>query len=226
MVIGSVVRNIEEVAHCFLMKPQVSKSAGSLITEIHPSYYLLLTSYRARLTIFALQKIKKKMIQRIQTVLLLGVAICMGLVLAYPIWFEENPDQTQGIIMTAFNTEVVDFGGTLDRGDDDTIVESNANWHIASLAIIASLVALFSIFQFKSRLNQMKLGALNALIMAATLGLSYYQVFQLESSFSPETQGSISLGFYLPAFAMLLNILANRFIRKDEKLVKSADRMR
>ena len=45
--------------------------------------------------------------------------------------------------------------------------------------------------------------AVNALLMAATLGLSYYNIFQNESSFSPTTQGNISLGFYLPAFAML-----------------------
>ena len=166
------------------------------------------------------------MIQRIQTILLLGVAICMGLVLAYPIWFETSADQAQGMILTAFKTEVIDFGGTMNQGDDDTVVSSNANWYIAALAVAAGLIALISIFQFKNRLTQMKLGALNALLMAATLGLSYYNIFQNESSFSPTTQGNISLGFYLPAFAMLLNILSNRFIRKDEKLVKSVDRLR
>lgn len=166
------------------------------------------------------------MIQRIQTILLLGVAICMGLVLAYPIWFETSADQAQGMILTAFKTEVIDFGGTMNQGDDDTVVSSSANWYIAALAVAAGLIALISIFQFKNRLTQMKLGALNALLMAATLGLSYYNIFQNESSFSPTTQGNISLGFYLPAFAMLLNILSNRFIRKDEKLVKSVDRLR
>lgn len=166
------------------------------------------------------------MIQRIQTILLLGVALCMGLVLAYPIWFETNAEQTQGMMMTAFSTEIIDFGGTMNNGDDDTVVSSSANWYIAALAVVAGLVALLSIFQFKNRLNQMKLGALNALLMASTLGLSYYSIFQNEASFSATTQGNISLGFYLPAFAMLLNILSNRFIRKDEKLVKSVDRIR
>ena len=150
----------------------------------------------------------------------------MGLVLAYPIWFETSADQAQGMILTAFKTEVIDFGGTMNQGDDDTVVSSSANWYIAALAVAAGLIALISIFQFKNRLTQMKLGALNALLMAATLGLSYYNIFQNESSFSPTTQGNISLGFYLPAFAMLLNILSNRFIRKDEKLVNSVDRLR
>lgn len=166
------------------------------------------------------------MIQRIQTILLIGVSLCMGLVLAYPIWFEEMPDKSEGIIITAFKTEVVNFGGTPNIGDDDTITSSTGNWYLGVLAIAAVIVALVSIFQFKNRLNQMKLGALNALIMASCLGLSFYLVTQNESSFSPDSSGTISLGFYLPAFAMLLNILANRFIRKDEKLVKSVDRIR
>ncbi|MDH3711846.1 MAG: DUF4293 domain-containing protein [Cyclobacteriaceae bacterium] len=31
---------------------------------------------------------------------------------------------------------------------------------------------------------------------------------------------------YLPAVALILNLLANRFIRRDESLVRSVDRLR
>ena len=165
------------------------------------------------------------MIQRIQTVLLLLVALCMALILAYPIWFEQSADASKGIIMTAIKMEVVDLGGTPMDGTDDTIIESRSTWYIAALAIIASLIAIFSVFQFKNRLNQMKLGALNALIMSATLGVCFYQVYQLEDMINPAA-GNFSLGFFLSAVAMILNILSNRFIRKDEKLVKSVDRIR
>ena len=165
------------------------------------------------------------MIQRIQTVLLLLVALCMALILAYPIWFEQSADASKGIIMTALKMEVVDLGGTPMDGTDDTIIESRGTWYIAALAIIASLMAILSIFQFKNRLNQMKLGALNALIMAATLGICFYKVYQFEEMINPAA-GNFSLGFFLSAVAMILNILSNRFIRKDEKLVKSVDRIR
>lgn len=165
------------------------------------------------------------MIQRIQTVLLLLVALCMALILAYPIWFEQSPDATKGIIVTALKMEVVDFGGTPLDGSDDIIVESTGTWYIAAMAILASIIAIFSIFQFKNRLNQMKLGALNALIMSATLGVCFYKVYQFENLINPAA-GNFSLGFFLSAVAMILNILSNRFIRKDEKLVKSVDRIR
>jgi len=166
------------------------------------------------------------MIQRIQTLLLLGVAVCMGMVLAYYIWGKTSADQSELAVLTAFKVEWVDTAGTLSDRSDDTVIRTESTWYIAALAITASLIAIFSVLQFKNRLNQMKLGALNALVMAATLGLSYYKIYQLEGMINPEAQGNIQLGFFLPALAMILNILSNRFIRKDEKLVRSVDRIR
>lgn len=166
------------------------------------------------------------MIQRIQTVLLLGVAICMATILAFYIWGEISSDQGQVATMTAFKMELVDTAGTIADQSDDTVLRSDATWYIAVLAIAASLIAMASVFQYKNRLNQMKLGALNALLMAATLGISYYKIYQYENLVNVEGQGSIQMGFFLPAIAMMLNIFANRFIRKDEKLVKSVDRIR
>lgn len=166
------------------------------------------------------------MIQRIQTLLLLGVAICMGMITAYYIWGEVSADESKVATLTAFKMEVVDTAGTLQDQSDDTVIRTDATWYIGVLAIAAALVAIISVLQFKNRLTQMKLGALNALLMAATLGLSYYKIYQYENLVNPEGQGSIQLGFFLPAVAMILNIISNRFIRKDEKLVKSVDRIR
>ncbi|MFY0593759.1 DUF4293 domain-containing protein [Roseivirga sp.] len=166
------------------------------------------------------------MIQRIQTVLLLCVAVCMGMVLAYFIWAEVNETNNTVAVFTAFKMEVIDTAGTLSDKSDDSVISTTSTWYVGVLAIAASLVAIFSVFQFKNRLNQMKLGALNALLMAATLGLCFYNISQFEKALSPEVQGNIQAGFFFPAAAMILNILANRFIRKDEKLVKSVDRIR
>lgn len=160
------------------------------------------------------------MVQRIQTLFLIGIATCMGLVLYFKIWAENNSDGTAGMFLTAFKKVQV----KLPSGTE--VISSESTIYLAILAALSSLVAIYSIFQFKNRLNQMKLGALNSLLMASTLGLSYYNIYQLESSFSPLTQGSFLGGFFLPAIAMILNMASNRFIRKDEKLVKSVDRIR
>ena len=166
------------------------------------------------------------MIQRIQTLLLLGVAICMGLFFAYYVWGERNDAENKVILMTALKMEVIDTAGSLADTSDDEVIQSEHYYHIAISAMASLIVALISIFKYKNRLTQMKLGALNALLMATTLGLTYYKMHQYEHLINPETRGSIQLGFFLPAVAMLLNIFSNRFIRKDEKLVKSVERVR
>lgn len=164
------------------------------------------------------------MIQRIQTLFLLGVAILMGMTNAYYIWGEQSVDQETVVTLTSMKLKVIDTAGTISDLSDDTLIREDATWYIGALTIVAALIAIFSALQFKNRLNQMKLGALNALVMASTLGVSYYKIYQYEGLI--EGQGVISFGFYLPAGAMIVNIIANRFIRKDEKLVKSVDRIR
>lgn len=164
------------------------------------------------------------MIQRIQTVLLLVIAIAMAMMPFTNIWGELDQQNDQLTLLSGFKLEVIDTNGTLNDTADDTVISSQSTWYIGGLAFLASIVAFISIFSFKNRLTQMKLGALNALIMAATLGISFYTIYQNEPLI--DGQGSITTGFYLPAAAMMLNILANRFIRKDEKLVKSVDRLR
>ena len=69
---------------------------------------------------------------------------------------------------------------------------------------------------------QMKLSALNSLFMAATLGISVYY----GTGMVKEYAGGYGLGLFLPGAAMICNILANRYIRRDERLVKSVDRIR
>jgi len=165
---------------------------------------------------------KSIMIQRIQTLFLIGIAVCMGLMLNFTIWAENNVDGTEQMVLNAFESKKV----ALPYDAAVAPLASQSNIYIAGLAILAALVAIYSIFQFKNRLSQMKLGALNSLLMAATLGLSYYNIYLFEPAFSPQTQGSFLGGFFLPAIAMVLNMMSNRFIRKDEKLVKSVDRIR
>ncbi len=164
------------------------------------------------------------MIQRIQTVFLLLIAVAMATMPFTNIWGELNAEKEQLRLLSGFKLELIDTKGTLNDTADDEVISTESNWYLGSLSLLASLVAFYSIFSFKNRLTQMKLGALNALLMAATLGLSYFLIYQNEPLF--EGQGNITTGFFLPAGAMLLNILANRFIRKDDKLVKSVDRIR
>ena len=75
-------------------------------------------------------------------------------------------------------------------------------------------------------MTQVKLNALFSLLAAVTLvGIVYYST-KANALMLPTQSGQFLLGFYLPVVGMLNNFLAMRFIRKDEALVRSADRIR
>ncbi|WP_332913669.1 DUF4293 family protein [Algoriphagus boritolerans] len=48
----------------------------------------------------------------------------------------------------------------------------------------------------------------------------------INQEIAAEVAGSYQLGFWAILAAMVCNMLANRFIRKDEALVRSVDRIR
>lgn len=162
------------------------------------------------------------MIYRIQSLFLLGIVICMILLLVLPIWHESNAENTEIAKLNAYGL----VHQNIDAEGATPITENRIPLMISITAVLAGIIAFAEIFQYKSRLTQMKLGALNALIMAIALGSAWYFSYQAEAWVDPQTQGSYDAGFFVIPVALLLNVLANRFIRRDEKLVRSVDRLR
>ncbi len=94
----------------------------------------------------------------------------------------------------------------------------------AILAIAAATIAVIEIGKFENRMLQLKLGALNSLLMMGSLGTAVFFATQLIKS--NQMAGNYDIGLYLPFVAMVSNMIANFFIRKDEKLVRDSDRLR
>lgn len=163
------------------------------------------------------------MIQRIQTIFLFLSAAFMITMVFLPLWQKVDVDTNEKVSLTAL--ELVHEKKDLVSGEV-TIIKKVDTYYIAGLAILSALVAIFSIFKFDNRLTQMKIGALNSLLIGASLGFSAYYILDAEEVFFPQIQSNYLPGFYFTAAALFFNALANRFIRKDEKLVKSADRIR
>ena len=105
--------------------------------------------------------------------------------------------------------------------------ERSGHIYLFILPLLAAGIAGYSLFQFNNRLRQMQLGALNSLLMATTLGLTLWRSMSMEELMSnPPTYDFPAYGFFALAGAIIFNLSSNRFIRKDEKLVKSMDRIR
>ncbi|NVO32241.1 DUF4293 domain-containing protein [Hymenobacter lapidiphilus] len=160
------------------------------------------------------------MIQRIQSVFLLLLALSMLSVLVVPIWTKTDPASQGTALLTAFT---LSFASAAPGGS--TLGATNT-WSIAALAVASAAVALFSIFQFRNRFNQLKLGMVNFLLIVGTIAANFYYSSQGEQLLNIKLVGTFEAGFYLPTLALMLNLLASRFIRRDERLVRSMDRLR
>lgn len=167
------------------------------------------------------------MLQRAQSIFMTIAALAMILMLFFPIWEKSDgqyeAEKREYAIMNSFELRYEQHTpatGNIDLlGTQNTILLSVGT-------VISALVMLFSITRFKNRMAQVKLNALFSLLTAGTFVGTYYYISKANALFDPQIQGTFLIGFYLPIVAMLNNFLANRFIRKDEKLVRSMDRLR
>lgn len=159
------------------------------------------------------------MLQRIQTVFLLLVVILMLCMLLFPLWTYQSEDMSTGYVLTSFYLQETTGAGEAANDHYPYI------W-VGVLAIAAAVVAAIEITRYKNRLLQMKLGALNSLLMAGSMGLGLYLASDIMDERQIQYGWNYGIAVFFPAAAMICNVLANRFIRKDEKLVRSVDRIR
>jgi len=169
-----------------------------------------------------LQNTKKhfSMIQRIQTIFLLIVGINMLVFLFAPLWQKVDSSSGASYTLTAFYLE------TITSPEEGVKNEFSPYVVPGILGLLSVCVAFISIGMYKKRMRQIILSTLNSLLIGTALGLSAYWATQAEGNILLGIQGAYSYGLFLPAIALVFNSLAVRFIRKDERLVRSMDRLR
>lgn len=137
------------------------------------------------------------MIQRIQTLYMILVAIVAG-----------------GLSFV-FNLYTLEKGGDVFAKDDLLYV---------GLFMGSAVLALVTIFLFKNRKLQFVLNRFNILFHLILLGIFVYRMLNLSGEM--ENISEKGIGVILPLISIVLLVLANRAIKKDEDLVKSVDRLR
>jgi len=98
-------------------------------------------------------------------------------------------------------------------------------WSLPLLTLLSSAVAFVGIFMFKKRALQMRICLINSLLIAL-LALGAPALLYMVKSDMLLADFKIGFGFALPIIALIFNFLAVKAIKKDEKLVKSWDRIR
>ena len=137
------------------------------------------------------------MIQRIQTIYLFFAFIVTGVLPFFiPLWIMTN-------------------------GKDYFFMQNEIYAIVLGLSTTLSLLSMLS---YKKRQNQFVIGRLNIILNLILLGLFVYRSLNLSGETLAVSEKGI--GMFLPIVAIVLLVLANKAIKKDEDLVKSVDRLR
>jgi len=88
---------------------------------------------------------------------------------------------------------------------------------------VITVLALVAIFLFKKRQNQFVVNRITIILNLFLLGFFVYRSLNLSGETAVSEKG---IGMLIPVFSIVFLVLANRAIKKDEDLVKSVDRLR
>jgi hypothetical protein len=137
------------------------------------------------------------MIQRIQTIYLFLAFVVTGILpFLFPLW-------------------------TMSDGKEYFFMQ---NQFYVILLGLSTTISIVSVVSYKKRQNQFVIGRLNIILNLILLGLFVYR--SLNVSGETVLVSEKGIGMFLPIVAIVLLVLANKAIKKDEDLVKSADRLR
>ncbi len=151
------------------------------------------------------------MIQRIQSIYLFMAAACMSFLFLPVFEFaSEDPSSAKG--EGIFNDGLFNYF-------DHTI--------LLSLIIGSIALAFINIFLFKNRPLQIVMSRITIFIIFSVIvcaGILFYLNFENRQAEMQNVE--IRLGLFIPFVSMALIYFAIRYIIKDNKLVKSMDRLR
>ena len=155
------------------------------------------------------------MLQRIQTIYLLAIVVLSGFTLLMPV--ADLINKAESLIY------VLDFKGIY-LSQLNQFVFQSSTWGLTIIAAIVPIIALYTIFQYKNRVKQIRFSVINFLFM-----IGYYIalfIYLWLAGKDLEAEWHLRLVTAFPLICIVLNYLAIGAIGKDEALVKSLDRLR
>ncbi|MFS4430013.1 DUF4293 family protein [Chryseobacterium sp. GVT01B] len=106
-------------------------------------------------------------------------------------------------------------------GQDVVISDSIPLLNIGSIVLV--IIGALSIFSFKNRKRQILLNTISIIINVLLIGVLAYWLLNLSGGIQIPEKGIEPI---FPLIAVICLLIANIYIRKDERLVKSVDRLR
>lgn len=161
------------------------------------------------------------MIQRIQSVFLVMiiaiVAVLCSIKVLHFVTVETNVKTTEYVLNLFYFNKL----------ENGVLIESHLQIVLILIASIVIGLSLYTLFSYKDRLKQMKFTLINMVALVSLLATFFTKAYLYAPNFSGEKLMTSSIiGITLIIFVLYLNIRVFYLIKKDEALVKSADRLR
>lgn len=160
------------------------------------------------------------MIQRIQTIYLIAIIVICGMACGGSLI---NVHQMSEGLVRDYVMNLI----YLRSYENGVLVASQIQYELIALVALVIGWTINIILGFKDRKRQMAHTKLNFLFMGALIAVLFIKAFTAipEFAFNTLTMQS-TFGLALLFFMLYLNLRALLLIRKDEELVRSADRLR
>lgn len=164
------------------------------------------------------------MIQRLQTLFLFLAISAIVIMMFYPVSSitEYTQLNTQSLETDYYELFVT---GLHDPSPTSAPQTSQSAWvPLMVLTVMVLAIIGYTIFRYKSRLFQLKLvksAIFLNIVLVTGIFLNYPKIF---------THTTVSIdpgpGAYFPLISLIMLVIAHRYILKDERLVRSSDRLR
>ena len=125
--------------------------------------------------------------------------------------------QSLFLFFAALLNTVILFYAPIFISSEEKIIIMKDLQYPSLLLVLSTLLALFAIFQFKNRIRQLMIVYLSRLSIAIS-----FLIFILFK----EDENQLYYGSFLLILPYIILFFSAYFIKKDEKLVRSADRIR
>ncbi len=158
------------------------------------------------------------MIQRIQTVYMLLAVIALLAMFYYPLasFIGGSNDQ---LVYYVYSVKSEIPGSSPE-------IPSYFIYPILSTSALSVFLSFVAILMFKNRRMQMKLVRGSIVLILIMIGVFFFYAAPLLEKASGVAYAEYEIGSYMPLIAFVFLILAYRGIQADEKLIRSADRLR
>ena len=157
------------------------------------------------------------MLQRIQSIFLLAAAACSGATWFFPV---------RTLVVDGSTVRLFTYGIEYDNGVEVDGIGLPLPYYILHSVVAAALIV--SVFLYGKRARQIRVVRGTWIMGMLITVLQYMTCNSMGAYFAygAPAEGSYGISFFLPMATILFAILAERAIKKDEDLVKSADRLR